>query len=254
MDRDQAGTGRVRRFDELDSTSEEAFRALRRGDGRPGDVFVAGAQSGGRGTHGRRWSSPAGGLYLSMILEADGATDPAGLWTLAGALAAADLARSTCDADVALDWPNDLVVPGGDGPAKLAGILAEARGTCPGLAVLGIGVNVRDAAIPAALRDERPVTSLEALGAASLTVDAAVDQLVAALEHRCKAARSAPREIFDDAFALLLQGDRAVRLRVGDEVLEGTLAALDARRGAAIDGDGRRRWVAAAHIRSIELA
>lgn len=249
---------RVHRFDEVDSTSEEAFRALERGEGQTGDVFVARRQTGGRGTRGRSWVSPEGGLYLSVILGIRTLAEPAGLWTLAGALAVADLARGASGAAVALDWPNDVVVPGrGEAAklaAKLAGILAEARGGEPGLAVLGIGVNVRDAAIPEALRRERAVTSLEALGATSLTPEAAAEELIRALDRRCGQAMAHPHGIFDDAFDLSLQGGRGVRLTVGNEVLEGTLVAFDAVRGAAVESGGRRRWVAAAHIRSIQLA
>ena len=65
-----------------------------------------------------------------MVLVTDDLPDP-GLWTIAGGLAALDVARA-CGVAAALDWPNDLVVVHPQGPPrKLGGILAESRDLDP---------------------------------------------------------------------------------------------------------------------------
>jgi BirA family biotin operon repressor/biotin-[acetyl-CoA-carboxylase] ligase len=70
------------------------------------------------------------------------ALDPADLHlcTAAVALAGAEAARRVCGVSPGLKWPNDLVI----GPAKLAGVLAEADlgGGSVCWVVVGIGINV----------------------------------------------------------------------------------------------------------------
>ena len=58
-------------YEELDSTNNEARRALLFYNGRMlhGTVFVAKQQTSGRGHHSSSFSSPAGGIYLSILLE-----------------------------------------------------------------------------------------------------------------------------------------------------------------------------------------
>jgi BirA family biotin operon repressor/biotin-[acetyl-CoA-carboxylase] ligase len=102
---------------------------------------IANAQTAGRGRHDRRWSSPKGaGLYLSMAHTFR--EPPRQLPALTLALGA-EVADALCElgvADVALKWPNDIIVH----DAKLGGILTEAR-LQPGRSstvVVGIGINV----------------------------------------------------------------------------------------------------------------
>ncbi|MFP4502749.1 MAG: biotin--[acetyl-CoA-carboxylase] ligase [Candidatus Hydrogenedentota bacterium] len=114
-----------------------------------GAVFVADAQTGGRGTHGRSWhSAPGRGLWCSVVIEGS----PHGL-TAAAALAIRDAARPKARLEIA--WPNDLLLNG----RKVAGVLVEHKA---GWNALGIGVNVHHAPgdFP---KDLRPVaTSLAA--------------------------------------------------------------------------------------------
>ena len=127
-------------FESLGSTNDESMSRLRTGDA--GGVFiVAGSQTGGRGRHGRRWTSPPGNLYASL-----GLLDPAPLalapqlgFVAGVALISALRALLGDGPRLALKWPNDVLLDG----AKLAGILLESA-ILPsgGLAcVAGFGVN-----------------------------------------------------------------------------------------------------------------
>lgn len=123
---------------ELASTQDEARRLAEAG-AEPGTVVLAHRQTGGRGSRGRPWFSPAGaGLYLSMILRPAG--DPASQprWTLAASLGVCRAFRS-CAVPAEIQWPNDILIRG----RKAAGILAEYRGNGaqPAL-ILGIGANL----------------------------------------------------------------------------------------------------------------
>ena len=107
--------------------------------------FAADTQTGGRGRHGRTWISPPGNLYATLALTApcDPARAPelgfvAGL-ALHGAVAVSTGLRHP---DLAIKWPNDLLLGG----AKVAGLLLEGLQARGRFAVLiGFGVNVASA-------------------------------------------------------------------------------------------------------------
>ncbi|MGH7525123.1 MAG: biotin--[acetyl-CoA-carboxylase] ligase [Gemmatimonadales bacterium] len=107
-----------------------------------GTAVVAEEQTGGRGSRGRSWHSPRGGLWLSLLYR------PA--WTVGAevagirvGLAVAEALAEMAGADTfRLKWPNDLMA----GPRKLGGILCEARwqGEVPTWVAVGIGLNVEN--------------------------------------------------------------------------------------------------------------
>ena len=123
-----------------------------------GLLVLADQQSAGRGRHGRTWSAPAGSsLLLSLLVRpvVPAASLPL-LPLLTGLVLAETAARHLPDTEVALKWPNDLLVGG----RKAAGILVEGAG---GAAVVGVGVNV----------DWRGVDRPEELGFATSLAEAA---------------------------------------------------------------------------------
>ena len=124
----------VFRFDVVDSTNEKAKEMLDEGVSE-GTVFVAGRQAAGRGRYGRKWFSPAGGLYLSILLRPEERSVQ--LLSLLSGLPVVWTVNE-CGASAVLKWPNDIFAGG----KKLGGIL------CEGVyrhnyfyAIVGIGVN-----------------------------------------------------------------------------------------------------------------
>lgn len=111
-----------------------------------GSCVIADRQSAGRGRLGRSFVSPAGGLYLSVVLQ----TEPNFLLT---PMAAEAVRRALC-AETGLcpqiKWVNDLVCDS----KKLCGILTE---VCGSNVIIGIGLNC--CGIP-----HETATSLEMLG------------------------------------------------------------------------------------------
>lgn len=71
----------VTRFGEVDSTNEHIKRLIAQG-APEGTVVIAETQTGGYGRRGHAWSSPQGGLYLSVLLRpgAHRAIDRADRW------------------------------------------------------------------------------------------------------------------------------------------------------------------------------
>lgn len=139
----------IRREDEVDSTNRQARLWAR--EGAPhGAVVIATRQSAGRGRRGRSWvSTPGSGLWFSIVLRPDIPDASYPLLPFAAALATADACRDVTGADVAIKWPNDLLLQG----RKITGILVEREGTA---AVMGIGINVAQTAedFPPELRDK----------------------------------------------------------------------------------------------------
>lgn len=142
-------------FPTIGSTNDVAAQHATAGD-REGAVFVADAQTSGRGRRGRTWFSPPGaGLYVSTILrpgrspERERATS---LTTIAAGVALVEGVRNATGFTTSLKWPNDVYVA----RRKLAGILAEGIGES---VVLGYGINISTASFPPELGDR--ATSLE---------------------------------------------------------------------------------------------
>ena len=100
-------------------------------------------QSAGRGRQGRGWDSPAGNLYISVLLRPAVPLREAPQWSFVAAVALAETLKPLLPkaARPMLKWPNDLLLDG----AKAAGILVET-----GVAAnheldwicIGMGVNI----------------------------------------------------------------------------------------------------------------
>jgi BirA family biotin operon repressor/biotin-[acetyl-CoA-carboxylase] ligase len=130
----------IRYFDETDSTNRVALDLAREGAAH-GVTVVAEAQTAGRGRLGRSFFSPPyANLYTSVVLRPPITTNQAPAWTLAAAVAVADTVAASAGGDVAIKWPNDVLLGG----LKTSGILMElgAEATRVSHLVLGIGVNL----------------------------------------------------------------------------------------------------------------
>ena len=136
-----------------------------------GTLVTADEQRAGRGRQGRAWSAPAGrALLMSLVLR-----EWPPLVPIIGALAVADVAGAR-GADIAIKWPNDVLLGG----RKLAGVLGEGRAQ-EGWAVLGIGMNVavRVQDLPPELHDRAATLGLE-----PVAIEPTLEALLRALEHR----------------------------------------------------------------------
>jgi BirA family biotin operon repressor/biotin-[acetyl-CoA-carboxylase] ligase len=129
----------VRHYDSIGSTNDEAQRLA--AEGAPhGTVVHADEQTAGRGRLSRRWSSPPGNLYLSIVLRPNVAPARCVEIGFVAALAVADAVDAMLPRQVhaTLKWPNDVLVRDG----KIAGILVE---QVDDMVILGIGLNVLQA-------------------------------------------------------------------------------------------------------------
>ena len=173
--------GRVRHYREVRSTNDVAAELAEQGAPH-GTVVVADAQTAGRGRHGNRWFSPAGtGLYVSVLVR----TVSAPVLTLAAGVAVAEALGTGAGLAATLEWPNDIMVDAGGRRRKVAGILAEAATARERVArvIVGIGVNLRDAAWPAELAGR--AGSVEGLTGRPVDPANLLVELLAAFASRC---------------------------------------------------------------------
>ena len=130
----------LRVFGSVGSTNDVAAEMAVAGAAQ-GTLVLAEEQTKGRGRRGRAWTARHGAsLSMSMVLRP---LTPAAsrILTLRLGLAAAAAIEETLPLNVALKWPNDLVVDG----RKLGGILCEASLAEDRVhhVVAGIGLNLR---------------------------------------------------------------------------------------------------------------
>jgi len=157
--------------DRTSSTNADLLdRAL--GGAPEGMVLAAEEQSAGRGRMGRTWVAPPRAALTFSLLVRPAAVPPArrGWLPLLAGVAVASAVTAVTGVQTRLKWPNDVLV----GPAKLAGILAEAAGDA---IVVGVGLNV------SAEPGELPPPGPGALAATSLRIAASASAASAALDR-----------------------------------------------------------------------
>jgi BirA family biotin operon repressor/biotin-[acetyl-CoA-carboxylase] ligase len=140
--------------DETESTNDDAKRGAKAGAPH-GAVWVAEAQTKGRGRQGRAWTSPRGeNLLFSVLLRVTCPPQRVPPIALVAGLAVRDaVARALGDDDAVLvKWPNDVLVrsPKDRKLRKIAGVLVESAlaGSRVEHVVVGIGVNVHSRELP----------------------------------------------------------------------------------------------------------
>jgi BirA family biotin operon repressor/biotin-[acetyl-CoA-carboxylase] ligase len=208
----------------LGSTSDEAKRLAEDG-AAPGTLVWALEQTGGRGRLDRRWISPRGNLFASIVLRPAAAPARAAELGFVAALAVADTVRPFLPdtVTVALKWPNDVLAQGG----KIAGILLEARSGLSGAVdwvVVGIGINVSAAPVGALYE----TSCLGALAGAAPSVGAVLERLAGAFVSRLESWEQDGFAPTRQAWLAQAQGlGGKLEIRQGGETLTGRFLDLD---------------------------
>ena len=231
--------GPLLRFPVVSSTMD-LLHELAGGGAEAGTVVVAGEQTAGRGSRGRAWHSPPGGLWLSALYRPHAAPGVE-LFGLRVGLALAEAIERAGRVAVAIKWPNDLMV----GDRKAGGILCEARwqGEALGWVVAGVGVNVANR-LPAEIEEG-------ALRLADLVPGLTPEALEAEVTARLRALDPAADRLSPPELAGLRRRDW-LRGRLLRAPVPGTAAGISDD-GALLVGDGRGP-VTAIRAGTVELA
>ena len=125
-------------FEEAASTNDLAKELAGKGV-EEGTLVVAETQTHGKGRLGRRWISPRGGIWFSVILRPAVGSKDAPKIVFMAALAIAKTIRKMLRLTAKTKWPNDVLVHN----KKVCGLLAETSISDDNInfVVLGIGIN-----------------------------------------------------------------------------------------------------------------
>ena len=237
-------------LDEVDSTNAEARR--RAAAGAPdGTVIAARRQSAGRGRRGRRWESPEGNLYMTLLLRPGEPVEEAARFSFVAAVAAGDALAELAPpgAAVAHKWPNDVLVNGG----KCAGVLLESsvaarsaggRSRLDWLAV-GVGANLSRHPADTPYR----ATDLASEGAPGIAPGAAMAIFLRRFQHWREAWRARGFAAVRRAWLARAAGvGGPVEARTGKEVLHGVFAGLAEDGALLLESGGAVRRVSAGDV------
>lgn len=125
-------------FDSIDSTQNQALK-MAQDVANDGTIIVASEQTGGKGRDGRKWMSPKGGIWISIILHPKFDISITTLFPIASSLALSLAIEKIFSIKPELKWPNDLTING----KKVAGMLVDVSLESNRIEnlVLGVGIN-----------------------------------------------------------------------------------------------------------------
>ena len=131
---------RVYYFDTIDATQNFAVEIASNGL-ENGTIIISKKQTEGRGRMKRRWKSPTGGIWMSIILHPKFDVSYATLVPIATSLALCIAIEKILKIKPELKWPNDVTLKG----KKVAGILVDTSIVSNEIEnmVLGIGINFK---------------------------------------------------------------------------------------------------------------
>ena len=131
---------RVYYFDDIDSTQNFAS-SIAQNPKENGTIIVSKKQSSGKGRMNRKWISPKGGLWFSIILHPKFDVSLVTIFPLASSLALANAIEKTLGKKPEVKWPNDVTLK----HKKVAGMLVDlslASNSIENL-ILGVGINFK---------------------------------------------------------------------------------------------------------------
>jgi len=234
-------------FRRVTSTNDIAKELAAKG-AREGTVIVAETQTRGRGRLGREWASPAGGIWLSIILRPRVNPRDASKLTLTTSVAVARTINKLYHLKAEIKWPNDVQISG----KKVCGILTEAVtiGKIADFAVVGIGVNANIdlQSLPEPLRGS--TTSLKTELEKEINREQFLSALLREVESYYKAFT---RDKFDSVLrewrSLCSHLGSPVKVTSFDETLKGRAFDVDKDGALLVElGDGTTRKVVSGDI------
>ncbi|MFP4631935.1 MAG: biotin--[acetyl-CoA-carboxylase] ligase [Halobacteriales archaeon] len=225
--------------DVVESTNALAREAAR-ADADEGYTVLADRQEGGKGRRGRRWESPSGGVWTSVVLRPELSPREASVVTLAASVAVAD-ALDDLGVVVSIKWPNDVLA----GDQKVCGVLVEFEADAEEVSYFVVGLGLNANAAP----DVDGATSLE------LELGHEVDRarLTAALYRALEAWLDRPRDdILEEWRRRSSTLGRLVRVTTAEDVFEGRATSIDDSGALHVETNEGERVVTAAdceHLR-----
>lgn len=105
-----------------------------------GTVILADEQYDGKGRGNKKWISPKGGLWMSLIIKPRIELDKINILSLIAAISVCEAINETYNLETRIKWPNDIVINN----KKIAGIIIDSSIEDSNIeyVVIGIGINI----------------------------------------------------------------------------------------------------------------
>tara|TARA_Y100001949_G_scaffold97813_1_gene82438 strand:- start:776 stop:1774 length:999 start_codon:yes stop_codon:yes gene_type:complete len=131
---------RVYYFDSIDTTQNFAIK-IASNNNENGTVIISKKQTKGRGRMKRKWKSPSGGIWMSVIIHPKFDVSSATLVPIATSLALCMAIEKMLKIKSKLKWPNDVTLNG----KKVAGVLVDTSIISNKIEnmILGVGINFK---------------------------------------------------------------------------------------------------------------
>ena len=129
---------RIYYFEEIDSTQNFA-QQIASDKKENGTIIIAEKQTTGRGRLNRKWTSPKGGIWFSLIIHPKFDVSSSTLIPILSAVALSKSIKTVLGIKTEVKWPNDITMNG----KKVAGMLVDASFQANNIdyLILGIGIN-----------------------------------------------------------------------------------------------------------------
>lgn len=131
--------GKVVHFFKEVSSTNDVLKKLAAEGAPEGTVVIAEKQVEGRGRSGKRWVSPRGGLWFSLLLRPKIRVHESFKLTFITSISIVNALEKVLRIKASIKWPNDILVNG----KKVCGVLTETASIDKSIeyAVIGVGVN-----------------------------------------------------------------------------------------------------------------
>ncbi len=237
---------KIFRYKRVNSTQDKAKKFAKKGLAE-GTAIIAEIQTQGKGRLGRRWVSPKGGIWVSIILRPEITSMETPKITMIGGLAVAKAIAELFRLEAKLKWPNDVLVrtiPGSEFK-KVCGVLTEALSGAGRVnyVITGLGINVNNR-MPPGLRDT--AVSLKEATGSNLSRQKLLRRVLEKFDkYYLDFKKLGMGPILKECKRISAVLDREVKIECVDEVIEGKALDIDEYGALIVETDeGRKRVVA----------
>jgi BirA family biotin operon repressor/biotin-[acetyl-CoA-carboxylase] ligase len=239
---------KIFRYKRVNSTQDKAKKFAQKGLAE-GTAIIAEIQTQGKGRLGRRWVSPKGGIWVSIILRPEITSMETPKITMIGGLAVAKAIAELFRLEAKLKWPNDVLVrTNGVEFRKVCGVLTEA---VLGIGrvnyvIMGLGINVNNR-IPPALRDV--AISLKDATGRNLSREKLLRKVLEKFDNYYLDFKKLGMDpILKECKRISAVLGREVKIECADEVIEGKALDIDEYGALIVETDEGRKKVVAGDV------
>jgi BirA family biotin operon repressor/biotin-[acetyl-CoA-carboxylase] ligase len=197
---------------EVDSTNEYAKKLIKQNKVENSLIISAETQKKGKGRLRRKWYSPLGGIWFSMIIEKNYP-----LLSLSVGVGVCKVIQELgCNANI--KWPNDILINN----KKVAGILCE---TEENKVVIGVGVNLNIEKLPKEIREK--ATSILIETGQKFEKEKVLEKLIQNINFYVKLLKEGKQEWVVKEFKKYIIKGRKIRIQTNEKIWEGDFWDVD---------------------------